>query len=91
MSETTKTRALRCTACGNDWTGRCCQYCGHDLFMDVTKYYPWLPSEPEATEGDSALDTFVNVALEAEVQMADQGFVVVRPRRVRRSAPPGFG
>jgi hypothetical protein len=59
--------------------------------MDATKYYPWLPAEPDAEGSDCALDSFVGVALEAEVQMADHGFVVVRPRRARRSAPPGLG
>ena len=48
MIEAPLRRALRCKACGSDFAGGRCKYCGNDQFVDVTPYYPWLP--PWATE-----------------------------------------
>ena len=42
MIETTMRKALRCKACGTDWTGGRCKYCGDDQFLDVVRFSPEL-------------------------------------------------
>jgi hypothetical protein len=83
MIELALRRALRCRACGSDWEKGRCKYCGHDEFVEVTRFYPGF-------EGPSKGILTIPAGRGGEARGADEA-QALSDRCVRRGAPAYHG